>query len=352
MHATIRDARKDDVGAIRSWLAQSSFLAASRLAPLDEWQIAATDHTIRQAIANQCCAVIIIDNIRVAAAIWTEFDDSSDSVNVNLVSRVRLDWVLQHNNLEDMLRGHILARYPRANLIIAEEPLVNSQASASLNKKFPLFLSKTGRVLLLGPLDRNKHIIVELERAGFEVVQSLNHIEADKLEPICWVISSGYHLRLPHSFCERFKDRIVNIHAAKLPWGRGIGTTLFSVLLDYPSGVSIHLIDSGLDTGDLILDSETHATRADTLRTIYGKLLVDCDTLFAKFLNLLFADGLTRQRQADVDPRTFARNRLEFEIVMETMSLGYDTPLSDIAELGQAMRRLKAARRFLSTSSL
>jgi len=349
MHATIRDARQDDAGAIRSWLAQPSFLAASRLAPLDERQNATTDHAIRKAIANQCCAVIIIDNIRVAAAIWTDSDDSSDSVDVNLVSRLRLDWVLRHHEITNLLQGHILARCPRARINVAEEQLSTSQLSGPLHEKSSIDLSKSGRILLLGPVERNQQIIEALKRRGFEVLQSLNHDVTDDIETISWVISSGYHLRLPPLFCERFRDRIINIHAAKLPWGRGIGTTLFSVLLGYGAGVSIHLIDSGLDTGDLIVDSETVATHADTLRTMYGKLLVDCETLFIDFLNLLFSDGLTRQRQADIDPRSFARNRLEFETVMEVMPLGYDTPLSDIAELSQAMRRLKAARRFLST---
>jgi methionyl-tRNA formyltransferase len=145
---------------------------------------------------------------------------------------------------------------------------------------------------------------------------------------------------------------VINVHAAKLPWGRGIGPTLFSVLLGYASGVSIHLIDSGLDTGDLILESDTVPTPDDTLRTIYKKLLGDCDTLFADFLRLLFADGLTRQRQRDIDPRCFARNRQEFETVLEMMPLGYDTSLSDVAKLGQAMRKLKAARQLLSPDSL
>lgn len=345
----MRDARKDDVGAIRSWLDQRSFLAATRMVPLDKPQIAATDASINKALANQCCAIITFDNIRIAAAFW---NNSSDSVHVNLVSRLRLDWVLRHNEIEDLLRGHLLARYPGAKVVIAEEALASSQPSASLHDKVSLSLSKTGRVLLLGPLERNQQIIRELDRKGFEIVQTLNHNEADDDESICWVLSSGYHLRLPPSFCERFKDRVINVHAAKLPWGRGIGPTLFSVLLGYASGVSIHLIDSGLDTGDLILESETVPTPDDTLRTIYKKLLGDCDTLFADFLRLLFADGLTRQRQRDIDPRCFARNRQEFETVMEMMPLGYDTSLSDVAKLGQAMRKLKAARQLLSPDSL
>ena len=49
-----------------------------------------------------------------------------------------------------------------------------------------------------------------------------------------------------------FKGRIINLHATFLPWGKGIGTTFFSVILENQWGYQFMIIDENFDTGPII----------------------------------------------------------------------------------------------------
>jgi folate-dependent phosphoribosylglycinamide formyltransferase PurN len=175
----------------------------------------------------------------------------------------------------------------------------------------------------------------------------MNHDEDHGGRTFDLVISSGYDRRLPPSFVDRYQDKIINLHAARLPWGRGIGTTLFALLLDYPLGVSIHFIDSGLDTGDLIAESDVEPTNEDTLRTVYTSMLEETNLLFDSALKSLLAGTASRREQQEIPQRAFARSRADFEDVMKIMPNGYDTALVDVKSLGNSMRALHSARRWL-----
>ena len=66
-----------------------------------------------------------------------------------------------------------------------------------------------------------------------------------------YIISSGYAHKIPQDIVDLYRSRLINLHASYLPWGKGIGTILFS-LLGQLLGVSFHLIDKEIDTGDIL----------------------------------------------------------------------------------------------------
>ena len=60
---------------------------------------------------------------------------------------------------------------------------------------------------------------------------------------------------------DRLPDRVVNLHIAYLPYNRGADPNLWSVLEDTPAGVSIHYVDEGVDTGDIIAQRRARVRR-------------------------------------------------------------------------------------------
>ena len=62
------------------------------------------------------------------------------------------------------------------------------------------------------------------------------------LEKIDIIISSGYAYLIPIEVVERFQNRVFNLHASFLPWGKGIGTLFFSMLRFELKNISIYLI--------------------------------------------------------------------------------------------------------------
>ena len=341
----IRELRKDDIGAIVRWFDDPAYLCAFAQTRLTSQEIQTLRQSLESLLGTEQAWVGIIDNIRVAAVLLPRGQNHEEGQSaVHLIPRLRSDWSLAEREILFVLAEKMQMK--SGNLEDQVVRLNHSPVQVAKDKKLlrPIDPIVGRTALLLGPDQRNRMPISCLEHAGFTVTQSMNHEEAMALKRFDIVVSSGYDRRLPESFVSQYKDRILNIHAARLPWGRGIGTTLFSALLGYPLGVSIHYIDVGLDTGDIIAETDVAASRSDTLRTIYSTMLEVANQLFDSTLRLLMAGRAYRSEQPEVLPNTFARNRADFEEVLKVCPLGYDTPLFEVAALGTSMRALHAAR--------
>ena len=103
------------------------------------------------------------------------------------------------------------------------------------------------------------------------------------------VVLAGYMAILDAGFVGRFPDRILNVHPALLPAFPGIrsverafdhGVKVF--------GVTVHLVDEGVDTGPIVLqraielpDAPTPADVSERLRQIEHELLPQAVALMA-----------------------------------------------------------------------
>jgi phosphoribosylglycinamide formyltransferase 1 len=104
------------------------------------------------------------------------------------------------------------------------------------------------------------------------------------------VVLAGYMALLDAGFIARFRDRIVNVHPALLPAFPGVRAIEQAV--DYGVrifGVTVHLVDEGVDTGPILLQSCVEIPDAtdpeavhDALRPIEHRLLCEAVRLFAR----------------------------------------------------------------------
>lgn len=95
------------------------------------------------------------------------------------------------------------------------------------------------------------------------------------------VISYGYRHILKKEIIESSKAPIVNLHISYLPWNRGAHPNFWSFYECTPSGVSIHLIDEGVDTGAIIYQRYVNFDKEeDTFSKTYKKLIVEIEKLF------------------------------------------------------------------------
>jgi phosphoribosylglycinamide formyltransferase-1 len=130
------------------------------------------------------------------------------------------------------------------------------------------------------------------QRADFEDRAARDAAIADWLESLGveLVVLAGYMALLDAGFISRFRDRIVNVHPALLPAFAGIGSIKQAV--DYGVrvfGVTVHLVDEGVDTGPIILQGSIEIANAtdpdavhDALRPIEHRLLCEAVRLLAR----------------------------------------------------------------------
>src|SRR5262245_42249762 len=82
------------------------------------------------------------------------------------------------------------------------------------------------------------------------------------------------------SFLSSFPQGVVNLHPALLPWNRGAHPNVWSIVDRTPAGATLHWMDSGVDTGDIIAQATTEIAAEDTGETLYRKLEKDALALF------------------------------------------------------------------------
>ena len=99
-------------------------------------------------------------------------------------------------------------------------------------------------------------------------------------ENLDFIISYGYRFILSKRIVNYYLNKIINLHISYLPWNRGADPNLWSFLDDTPKGVTIHYIDEGLDTGDIIAQKNIEFLGNETLSTSYLKLTLEIESLF------------------------------------------------------------------------
>jgi phosphoribosylglycinamide formyltransferase-1 len=83
---------------------------------------------------------------------------------------------------------------------------------------------------------------------------------------VTFVVCAGYMHLLTASFLDRFPQRIVNVHPSLLPafpGSRAIEDALAAGAA--VTGVTVHLVDAGLDTGPVLAQEPVPVAPADTL---------------------------------------------------------------------------------------
>ncbi|OPY66110.1 MAG: Linear gramicidin synthase subunit A [Syntrophorhabdus sp. PtaU1.Bin050] len=97
------------------------------------------------------------------------------------------------------------------------------------------------------------------------------------------VISYNYRHFIPKDVVAVLGGRAINLHISLLPWNKGADPNVWSFLEDTPKGVTIHLIDEGIDTGNILLQKELFFNEGEeTLMSTYNILHKEIQDLFMK----------------------------------------------------------------------
>jgi methionyl-tRNA formyltransferase len=77
---------------------------------------------------------------------------------------------------------------------------------------------------------------------------------------------------LKPDFLSLFPRRVINLHPALLPYNRGQYPNVWSIVEGTPAGTTLHYVDEGIDTGEIIAQKEVPVAPEDTGESLYRKL--------------------------------------------------------------------------------
>lgn len=186
------------------------------------------------------------------------------------------------------------------------------------------------KVLVLSPYPESLNQV--LASSGDETVICETPITRASPDPSTFdlAVSYGYRHLVRGDTLDAWKDRLINLHISLLPWNRGADPNFWAARDGTPSGVSIHHIDAGIDTGDIIAQQEVPFEDGDTLATSYARLQERMIELFRDTWPSIRAGSAPRVKQQGVGSYHRARDK---DALMAQLPRGWDTPVTDVARL-------------------
>jgi methionyl-tRNA formyltransferase len=151
-------------------------------------------------------------------------------------------------------------------------------------------------------------------------------------------LSVGHRHKIPKRILDLFPQGIVNLHTGYLPWNRGAYPNVWPIIDGSPAGVTLHLMDEGIDTGPilrqvLVMDEVECTTTAYSL---YQSLAKAAYEMFARW----WGDGIPMHTRAQRQGSSHVKADLD-QVVLDLNQLKY--PRRCIA---QAVLALLRARTF------
>ena len=114
---------------------------------------------------------------------------------------------------------------------------------------------------------------------------------------------------------EKFKtDKLFNIHFSNLPAYKGMYTSVMPLLNgETTGGVTLHKIDNGIDTGDIISQKLFNIDINDTSRDLYFKYLDSAFVLFKENINKLIKNEFTAVKQSPCGSTYYSKSVIDFK---------------------------------------
>lgn len=117
---------------------------------------------------------------------------------------------------------------------------------------------------------------------------------------------------------------VLNLHPAYLPYNRGWHTPSWGILEGTPVGATLHFMDQGIDTGDIIHRKRIEVSPGETAHSLYQKLKKLELVTFKEAWPSIEQGDYTRQRQ---DPEAGTIHKRSDLYSPEIQEIDLDEPL-------------------------
>ena len=115
----------------------------------------------------------------------------------------------------------------------------------------------------------------------------LKDLKSNDIKLICL---AGFMKILSKDFIKNFKGKILNIHPSLLPKYKGLNTHERAIQnKEKYSGCTVHLVNSKLDSGKIILQKKVKLSKKETPSSLQKKILKYEHILYPNAINKLFA---------------------------------------------------------------
>lgn len=139
-----------------------------------------------------------------------------------------------------------------------------------------------------------------------ENINSNGFIEKIKLYVCDLFVSMSFNQIFKTEIINLAKYKTINCHAGKLPFYRGRNILNWALINDEKEfGITVHYVDEGIDTGDIILQRGYPITDEDSYKTLLERAYNDCANILYDAI-IMFKNGIVKaKKQIDIHPVGF-----------------------------------------------
>lgn len=141
-----------------------------------------------------------------------------------------------------------------------------------------------------------------LSPKAFESRAQFNEALTEKLKELApdLIVLAGFLVAIPESLIEAFPNRIINIHPSLIPSFCGVGFYGLHVHEGVlargvkVTGATVHFVDSGMDTGPIIMQKAVEVKQGDTPEILQRRVMEEAEWQILPQAIDLIAQGRVR----------------------------------------------------------
>ncbi|MEG0509515.1 MAG: formyltransferase family protein, partial [Eubacterium sp.] len=119
-------------------------------------------------------------------------------------------------------------------------------------------------------------------------------------------VSMSFNQIFKRTIIETPKEKTINCHAGKLPFYRGRNILNWALINDEKEfGITVHYIDEGIDTGDIILQRTFPITDKDNYSTLLKIAYIECANILYDAIKMIQNRNFVVKKQVEIDPNGF-----------------------------------------------
>ena len=164
----------------------------------------------------------------------------------------------------------------------------------SLKKRSPieiiLIISNNSKAkgLKFSKLYKIKKKVYNYDKKKISEKRILKDLKSNNIKLICL---AGFMKILSKDFIRNFKGKILNIHPSLLPKYKGLNTHHRAIQnKEKYSGCTVHLVNSKLDSGKIILQKKVKLSKKETPSSLQKKILKHEHILYPKAISKIFVN--------------------------------------------------------------
>ena len=147
--------------------------------------------------------------------------------------------------------------------------------------------NKLAKGLKYGIIFKIQKKIINFTNKNVAEKKILHELKKNKIELVCL---AGFMKILSKNFIKNFKGKILNIHPSLLPKYKGLNTHQRALEnKDKYSGCTVHIVNSKLDSGKIILQKKVKILKKDTPDSLAKKILAQEHKLYPKAILKIFS---------------------------------------------------------------